>query len=156
VQISSLQRWVDQAIESSWLAMLVLVPLAITHETYMDAYTQVPKVFVLRSLTLFLAAALVASSASALANSEWRFRGAAKAWRSSLARHPARLVLLAVGVIVYANLLATALSPVPQVSIAGADAGRVSGGLFTLFSYLLAFSAIATHLRTRRQLLRKL
>jgi hypothetical protein len=57
---------------------------------------------------------------------------------------------------VYANLLATALSPVPQVSIAGADAGRVSGGLFTLFSYLLAFSAIATHLRTRRQLLRKL
>lgn len=136
--------------------MLVLVPLAITHETYMDAYTQVPKVFVLRSLTLFLAAALVASSALALANSQWRFRSAAKAWRSLLARHPARLVLLAAGVIVYANLLATALSPVPQVSIAGADAGRVSGGLFTLFSYLLAFAAIATHLRTRRQLLRML
>ena len=154
VQISTLQRWVDRTIETSWLAMLVLVPVAIIHETWMDAYTQVPKVFVLRTLTLFLVAALATDAAVSLANAPWRPGVAIRAWRDPAKRHPARLVLLAVAVIVYANLLATVLSPVPQVSIAGADAGRVSGGLFTFASYLVAFFAVATHLRTRRQLMR--
>jgi hypothetical protein len=154
VQTSSLQRWVDRSIEASWFAMVVLVPLAITHEIWMDAYTQVPKVFVLRTLTLFLVAALATDAALSLGMAPWRPLPAIRAWRDAAKRHPARFVLLAVAAIVYANLLVTALSPVPEVSIAGADAGRVSGGLLTFASYLVAFVAVAAHLRRRAQLMR--
>ncbi|MDA0799053.1 MAG: O-antigen ligase family protein [Chloroflexi bacterium] len=154
MQIFTLQRWVDRSSEAGWLAMVVLVPLAITHDTWMDAYTQVPKVFVLRTVTLFLVAALVTGAALSLGIAPWRPVAAIRAWRDAAKRHPARLVLLAVAAIVYANLLATALSPVPHVSIAGADAGRVSGGLLTFASYIVAFVAVVAHLRTRTQLMR--
>jgi hypothetical protein len=136
--------------------MLVLVPLAITHERWMDAYTQVPKIFVLRTLTLFILAALTAAVALSLATARWQPLLALRNWRDSASRHPARLVLLAVALIAYANVLATALSPVPEVSIAGANAGRVSGGLLTQASYLVVFFSVVTHLRTKAQLMRML
>jgi hypothetical protein len=160
VQTSSLQysgwrsgqRWTRHTIEATWLALLALVPLAITHQDWIDANAQVPRVFVLRTLTLVLLAALATDLALTLA----RTPGALLDWRASLTRHPARLAIIAIGVITYATVLATALSPVPQIAIAGVDAGRSSGSLATFASYLVALIAVATHLRTRAQLTRLL
>jgi hypothetical protein len=135
--------------------MVALVPLAIARESWIDAYTQVPKVFALRTLTLLLLAALTARSTLAFLASDRKLT-VGRGWRASATAHPAGLVLLAAAAVVYANLLATALSPIPQVSVAGADAGRAGGGLATFASYAVAFAAVAGYLRTRAQLLRLL
>ena len=106
-----------RAMEATWLVAAALVPLAMANENWMEGWIQMPKVFVMRTSALVLAA---------LVGFEWALaaRGGApvsepqvhKRLIRALLLHPARLVFLAAGVVLLSNLISIALSPIPGVS----------------------------------------
>jgi O-antigen ligase len=145
---------IGHAMEVGWLLAAALVPLAIAHQEWMVGWVQMPKVFLLRSCALFLVA---------LATLEWALKEWVPAWRSdgrSLGRavmdHPARLVYLAAGAVLLANLVSIAFAPVKSIAIGGIDPGWDTYGLFSVASYLAIFTVMATHLRSGAQIRRLL
>jgi O-antigen ligase len=148
----------DRTIEGAWLVCLALLPLMILHESWIAGMIQVPKVFLLRSVALLLAVLLTF---------EWAFassRGGASGTPLVLGELPGRLwrhlrahlILASTLALLGANVLSTALSPVPWVSLGGIDLGWDSYGLYSMLSYLLIFGTVATHLRTMVQVRRAL
>jgi O-antigen ligase len=148
----------DRMVEGAWLICLALLPLMIAHENWIAGMIQVPKVFLLRSVALLLAVLLTfewASAGSRAGSSGMPLvvgELPGRLWRH-LRTH---LILASTLVLLAANLLSAVLSPVPWVSLGGVDLGWDSYGLYSVFSYLLIFGTVATHLRTMTQVRRAL
>ena len=145
---------IGHAMEVGWLLAAALVPLAIAHQEWMVGWVQMPKVFLLRSCALFLVT---------LATLEWALKGGVTAWRldcrilgRAVMDHPARLVYLAAGAVLLTNLVSIAFAPVKSIAIGGRDPGWDTYGLFSVASYLVIFTVMATHLRSGAQIRRLL
>ena len=120
----------------------------------MLGFIQMPKVFVLRTVALYLVAAFAI---------EWAMRGwrgpdqeqpLLRRWRADVQRHPAKLVLIGAVAVLFATLVSIAFAPVKSIAIWGIDPGWDTYALINLAAYLVLFAAVATHLRTGAQLKR--
>lgn len=148
-------EFIRRAIEIGWLVAAVTIPLAIVREDFLLGWIQMPKVFMLRTSAIALAALLIL---------EWALRApAASAGQSvalrfgeALRRHPGRLVYFATAAVVFSNLISVALSPVRAISIWGINPGWDTYGFFNIASYVVIFLTVALHLRRREQLVRLL
>jgi hypothetical protein len=141
--------FIERATEAGWLAAVGLIPLAMAHEQWMFLSVSVPKIFLLRTAALYLALLmfwkLTLSMGSVLARGRFR-----------LVAGQARLVFVAVGGMLAANLASSLLSLAPSVSIGGIDAGGAGSSVLNVTSHLVIFAVMATHLRTREQISRLL
>ena len=142
------------AFEAGWLVAAVLIPAAITHEDFMLGFIQMPKVFVLRTVALYLVAVFVIEWAAGRGQTADEKRPLlARLW-AAVAGHPARLVILGAIAVLLSHLVSVAFAPVKSIAIWGIDPGWDTYGLFSLAAYLVLFAAVATHLRTEAQLKR--
>lgn len=148
---------IGRAIECSWLAAVVMVPLAIVNEHWMLGSVETPKVFVLRSIALLM---LCLVSLEPLTKKRYEGSEAAgpltKTQRLKLREYPGRLVFIAASAVLGINVLSTLFSPVMAVSLMGDDVGMDSYGLFNVACYVLVFWVIATHLKSPEQVKRLL
>ena len=146
----------SKLIEGCWLAAAGLVPLVIAYESSMVGFVSVPKVFLLRSLSLLIVT---------LVTLEWALRPSRPSASDQLGLTVvkqrivlgfgwlrARPVMLAVSAVALANLIAWAFSPIRSVSAGGVNAGWDSYGLFSVASYLVVFAVVALRVRTKAQL----
>ena len=79
------------------------------------------------------------------------------AWlRNAMRGHPHRWLLLAVGFYMATTLISTALSGAFQTSLWGEVPRQDGYAAYTVAAYVLLFTVIATHLKTRPQLWRLL
>ena len=151
---------IARAFEAGWLAAAVLVPIAIMHEDFMIGFIQMPKVFALRTVALYLVAVFAIEWAMGRwgGGREWRGPGGeqplARRWRAAVQAHPAKLVIMGAGAVLLATLVSVAFAPVRSIAIWGIDPGWDTYGLVSLAAYLVIFTAVATHLRTGAQLRR--
>ncbi len=158
--------WINLAMESLWLVLIVLAPLVFLARSYgewssvIGSY-ELPKIAVLRT-----GAGLIAM----LWLLEWALRsGGAKpsfprwmarplTWHQGLAEwlgaQPVRWLTAAVIFFFASLLLSTALSTSPVVSLWGDVPGQDSYSAYTTVSFGLVFAAIATHIKTENQLWR--
>lgn len=144
-----------RAIEATWLAAVVAVPLALVHKDWMFSSVDMPKVFVLRSLALALIALVALEWAITSGRGESN-HGPVKSWlrRLGFVDHPASWVFIGAAAVLLANVVSVAFSPVRAVSIGGVDAGTDSYGLLSIASYVTIFWVTATHLKSAGQLQR--
>jgi hypothetical protein len=154
-QASPAHLTIRRAIEAAWLTAAVAIPLAIVHEDWMISSEATPKVLVLHSTAMLLISLVLLEWATAPRRAAEESNGAI-VWlrRFGFVDHPARFVFMAVASVLLTNLLSLAFSPVPAVSIAGADAGTDSSGLLDVASYIVIFWVTATHLKSGAQLRR--
>ena len=163
--------WINRGLEVLWLLTVFLVPLAFFGPDYVlseaiIAYVEVPKIALLRTLVGLMAILWLV---------EWGIQGRLplgaldnvralqlrpSAWRSRLVGwlrdQPARWVILAVWFSLATTLVSTALSGSFGVSMRGEVPGQDGFTGYTTIAYVLLFGVIATHLKTRPQLLRLL
>ena len=144
----------QKAIEAGWLVAAVLIPVAVTHEDFMVSSIEMPKVFVLRTLALYLIAAVAYEWALSRQPTTPEERALLPRLWGALLQHPARLVALGAGAVLVVNLVSIAFAPVKSIAIWGIDPGWNTYGLFSLAAYLVLFGVVATHLRTGAQLRR--
>jgi O-antigen ligase len=145
-----------RVVEGCWLSALLLVPLVIVPEESIVGAIQAPKIFVFRSLSTILLVSLIFSFASNLWMAEALRRPVADTARRALRNLRSHPVGLAVTAALGANLLSYLLSPVRSVSWGGVDSGFDSYGLLNILCFFTFFLALASHLRTARQLRRLL
>ena len=165
----TINLWIKRGLESLWLLMVVLVPLAFFSRDYavseaVIAYVEVPKVALLRALTALMAFLLLVEWAitGMQLNSSvlgWDFdKIRPSAWIPQLAHwlraSPGNWVVLAASFFLTTTLLSTALSGSIAVSVWGEIPGQDGYSAYTIAAYLVAFGTIATHLRTQPQLWR--
>jgi len=145
----------QRAIEAGWLLAAALVPAAIMKDTFMIGWIQMPKVFTLRTLAIYLVVMLVFEWAVVrrARYNEQTDGGGWPLWRSVM-DHPARLVYFGAAAVLFANLVSAALSPVPGIAIWGIDPGWDTYGLGNVIPYLVFFTTVATHMRTEAQVKR--
>jgi tetratricopeptide (TPR) repeat protein/O-antigen ligase len=134
--MGTLERWCQGALEASWLAAAVLIPLFVDKSGGL--------VFEGAKVGLLHAIALLALAA-------WLAKGLAVSRATELARTPL-VAPVALGLL--AALLACALSLSPHASFWGARGS--ASGVVTWLAELVLFAAVATHLRTEAQLRRLL
>lgn len=143
-----------RAFEAGWIAAAVLVPAAIMHEDFMLGFIQMPKVFALRTVALYL----VALFAVEWVTRRWQVTDAEQPllqrWRAAVQTHPAKLVIIGAAAVLSATLVSVAFAPVKTVAIWGIDPGWDTYALVSMGAYLVIFAAVATHLRTGAQLRR--
>jgi O-antigen ligase len=151
---------IDRAIEVGWLIAIALIPIAALPEGTMAGFIGGPKVFLLRSLAIALAALATVGWLTTLSASAEKALPTAQQAKAlvvaAITRLRARPVVLAALAVLAANLIAYLLSPVKPVSWAGFDPGFDSYSLMSVSSYLVLFGVIAAHLRTEAQLRRLL
>jgi O-antigen ligase/tetratricopeptide (TPR) repeat protein len=142
----------QRAIEAGWLLAAALVPAAIMKDTFMVGWIQMPKVFMLRTLAIYLVVMLVFEWALARRDRDHERTngGNWSLWRSVM-DHPARLVYFGAATVLFANLVSAALSPVPGIAVWGVDLGWDTYGLGNVIPYLVIFATVATHMRTEAQ-----
>jgi O-antigen ligase len=150
-------RHLLRAMEACWLIALVLVPLVIMPEGFMQGFIQVPKVFVLRTVAFVLVVLLALEwtlqpGKPTLAGLRAFPRSAWVAINASAARW---IILAALGV-AGANLVTFVFAPVKSISAFGIDSGWDTYALVNVGSYLVVFTVMLRHLRTREQLVRVL
>ena len=161
--------WINRGLEALWLLTVFLTPLAFLDQTYAISeasigYVEVPKIALLRTLAGLMAAlwliewgiqgrlpfeGLLGSPGQNFQPRQWfpRLRG----W---LRDRPTRWLLLAVWFFLGTTLLSTALSGSRGVSLWGEVPGQDGYPAYTVVAYVLLFSVVATHLRTKVQLWR--
>ena len=151
---------IDRAIEWGWLAAIALVPIAALPEGAMAGFIGGPKVFLLRSLAIALAALATVSWLTATAASPDTALPANQRARALLvgmiARLRARPVVLTAIAVLAASLISFLFSPIKTISWPGFEPGFDSYSLLSLLPYLVLFGVIAAHLRTEAQLRRLL
>lgn len=144
---------IQRAIEAGWLLAIILVPLAVWHNGDIIGYVQIPKIFLMRTLAVYLVGALLF---------EWALAGSfpnlGKAWPRTywgmLKAHPARWLIGSVAIVCFANLLSLLASPVRSIGFWGLDSGWDTYALASIACYAIFFYAVATHLKTVAQLRR--
>ena len=159
--------WVLGAQEFLWLLMVVGVPLAfLSRSDVLDSpvivFVEIPKVALLRAAAAAMAALWMAEWAIGARPNDSRGIGAGvvgggrlglkSLWRLS----PRGWVIAAVAGYFGVTLVATLLSASVEVSLWGEVPGQDGYPAYTMVAYAVLFAAIATHLKTRRQLWRLL
>lgn len=168
---SELKTWLNRGMEFLWLLTVFVVPLAFFDRDYAKsetiiAYVEVPKIALLRSLVGLMAVLWLI---------DWVIRGTLNVrssfrlktlqsppaqwlpWlRNAMRAHPHRWVFLAVGFFAGTTLISTALSGSFSVSLWGEVPGQDGYAAYTVAAYVLLFTVIATHVKTRPQLIRLL
>lgn len=154
IAVDGVHQRFRHAIEGGWLVAAVLVPAAITHEDFMVGFIQMPKVFVLRTVALYLIA-VIAFGWALRPRSTRRAEGSVRSrlWRA-LSLHPARAVYIAAGAVLVANLVSVAFAAVKSIAIWGIDPGWDTYAFSNVAAYLVIFGVMATHLQTKAQVLR--
>lgn len=134
---------IKYSMEILWLSGILLIPLVFSHSVTseaLNAYVEIPKIALLRILSASLLCLWII---------EWALKSA-----PSLPR------LTPISAIIYLFIVITCLSAIlsasPSVSFWGEIPGQDSYALYTMLSYFVIFSIIATHLETRMQLWRLL
>ncbi|MDA0797192.1 MAG: O-antigen ligase family protein [Chloroflexi bacterium] len=142
------RRILGRAIEESWLAAIVLVPLTFGPPSWFTV-SDVAKVAVMRVLAAAIAGMALTDMALALASEPslrvgaWRAR--LRAW---LASYPPRgVILLAIGLLTVVATSAV-LSPFDAVATRGFEEGRDGYSLISFASVVVVFLAIAYRART--------
>jgi len=163
--------WINRGLEGLWLLMVFLIPLAFLDKNYVIseaeiANVEVPKVALLR---------LLAGLTALLWLSEWAIQSSrfengfpsisssafvdlidpknrAAALRRWLNVHPTRWLLLSAILFFGSALITTLLSGALKTSLWGEVPGQDGYSAYTIASYGVLFSVIATHLRTQAQL----
>jgi O-antigen ligase len=142
----------DRAIEGTWLACAIFVPLLIVPDTWIAGFVQVPKVFLLRTAAILLVVLMAMKWATEPGLSLGpdtrigdRLRASLQAASAYLREHP--IMLAAMGVLA-ANGISVALSPVWAVSLGGVNPGWDGYSFASLASYLVLFIAITVNLRS--------
>ena len=146
----------EKAIEGSWLITAALVPVALAPEDSMFGLSEVPKVFVLRSMAVLMLALLAFEWAlrepSQTSHGPLRPPALRQWFLNAIDRHNSRPVILAVlAVVLLANLIALLFAPIKSIGVWGIDAGWDGYGLVSTLSYLVVFVVVATHLKSRAQ-----
>jgi tetratricopeptide (TPR) repeat protein/O-antigen ligase len=145
-----LQRLTGATIEGLWLVAVVTVSFRFSAPDQILSALQAPKVALLRIIVGALAAVLL--SRWALTSKRQR-----TGWRiipGSIVGSPNRLVVAAALCFFGVNLIAAGLSPSWQLSLWGKWPLSDGYSIYSLAVYIVLFLAIATNLKTRRQLLR--
>jgi O-antigen ligase len=152
--VSTSPSWLQRAIEGGWLVAAGLVLLAIMPESFMQGFIQMPKVFVLRTVAIYLGVLVTLEAALAIRapriagqhDGGWDWR---RVWRE-----PGGWVVVGAGAVLASNLVTLLFAPVKSIAVFGIDPGWDTYGLFNVGAYLLIFGVMLTHLRTRRQVYR--
>lgn len=140
--------------EALWLLTAGLVPVLFATQSFM-VFVDVPKVATLRSLVGLMAMLWAVEWAFQTYHSNENFEGTAWArFRAWTKEEPSRWVIVAATLFFIANVLSMLFSPALSVSLWGNNPGRDGYGLYNMASYYLLFMVVATHLKTRGQLLR--
>ncbi|MCH7744592.1 MAG: O-antigen ligase family protein [Chloroflexi bacterium] len=152
--MDSVRLWMPRSMEALWLLAAGLVPVLFATESAM-VFVDVPKVAALRSLVAIMAMLWVVEWALQTYSSREHFEGTVWArFRAWTKEEPSRWVMVAATAFFIANVFSMLLSPVLSVSLWGNNPGRDGYGLYNMASYYLLFMVVATHLKTRGQLLR--
>ena len=169
----SLRLWSDRGLEVLWLLIVVLVPLVAVSRDYLISATVTPEAALVKIATLRTLVALMII----LWAFEWSLRTRLHFSnpfnQRSLLLQPSKLMsgwmsglkawfpgtssswlLIAVIFSTFSLALSSALSASPDVSLWGSVPGQDGYAAYTLFSYVLFFGVIATHLKTKDQLWR--
>ncbi len=142
--MNKIGRFAEGVLEACWLTALIVAPLYFN--TYSSRVFEPDKIALVRSLALL---ALAAWGVKLIADGGPRFEHIPSAWLRSLAgwrRIPLLLPVVGLAVI---YLIATILSVAPNISLWGSY--QRMQGLFSTFSYLVLFAALAANLRRRAQ-----
>jgi hypothetical protein len=145
------QGLVRDLIETGWLLAACMTPLIVMHETSMVGFIQIPKVAVMRTMALAVAA-LLAIDWATLRRSRAAQPGPG-VWRS-LRADPGRAIYYGAAAVLAAHLVSVAFSPIRTVSIWGIDPGWDTYALYNLVAYLMLFLGVALHMRSLEQLRR--
>ena len=171
IATGELRIWLNRAMEFLWLLTVFLVPLVFFDRDYATsetiiAYVEVPKVALLRTLVGMMAVLWLVDwglHGTLNVGSSFRLKPLPSQLTQWLARsikamrgYPHRWVFLAVGFYLGNTLLSTALSGSFTVSLWGEVPGQDGYPAYTVAAYVLLFTVIATHLKTRPQLWRLL
>ncbi len=155
-------RYLGHSLEVLWLLTAAAVPLIFVPQDYMlseavNAYVEIPKTTVFRTLVGIMAILWMA---------EWVLKGGLQR-RYSIAHYltrlnnwlgeqPTRWVVVGACFYVVVAIVTTALSTAFWTSVWGEVPGQFGYSAYTLVSYFVLFAVIATHLKTREQLWRLL
>ena len=165
----SLIPWLNRAMETLWLLVIILVPLVFLGRSYGEWSTplssfELPKITLLRTAAgliamLWLLEWALRPGARQGVESNWLLRVVQPSrWLGELARwlgdRPTRWLTIAVLLFFGSTLVSTAFSTSHSVSLWGDFPGQDSYSTYTVVSYGLLFAAIATHLKTEAQLWR--
>jgi tetratricopeptide (TPR) repeat protein len=140
----------DLVIEGTWLAGVVLAPLAFSPRNSFSFYND-PKYAVLHLVALVIIAAWAWEWAVHPRSSTWPSLSGTLGW---VGRWPERWAVVSVGALGLSAVISTALSPVPVVSLWGRDATDLGYELYSFLSLLVVFIAIAVRMRTELQVRR--
>ncbi|UCC54094.1 MAG: hypothetical protein JSV68_08995, partial [Anaerolineaceae bacterium] len=142
---SKLSRICDGLIEAGWLAAVIISPLFFN--LHSSRIFEPDKVTLLRSITLFMAAAWLIKfiDQQGWRSLDWsRWRGEHSIWRMPF--------VMPVTLLVVIYLVSTAFSVTPVLSWAGSY--QRLQGTYTILAYIVIFALLVTTIRTRQQITR--
>ena len=166
--VDTLSLWINRGIEALWLSAIVLVPLAFLDRQYaiseaVIAYVEVPKIALVRTIAGFTAILWLVewgisrrTAASPSAQNQPAGNGMAAGVLGWFKEQPGRWLMLSVWLYLGTVLLGTIFSASVSVSLWGEVPGQDGYSAYTVVAYVVLFSAVATHLKTRTQLTRLL
>ena len=159
---ASLIMYVERSIEVLWLLTAIAIPLLFVPKTAVlseavNAYVEVPKTTMLRTLVGLMAILWIAEwlLKSGLTR-QYNIANYTSRLGSWLREQPARWVVIAACAYITVAIISTALSQAFWISVWGEVSGQFGYSLYTLVSYFVLFVIITTHLKTRDQLWRLL
>lgn len=142
--MNRISRFAEGVLEACWLTALIVAPLYFN--TYSSRVFEPDKLALVRSLALLT---LAFWAVKLIADGGPRFEHIKSATFRSLAGWRQVPLLLPVASLVLIYLIATLLSVAPNISLWGSY--QRMQGLFSTFSYLVLFAALAANLRRRAQ-----
>lgn len=140
---TKLSRFADGLMESSWLAACILAP--VFFNIYSSRIFEPEKIALLRSLALLIFAAWIIKWLED-GGPRWINLQLQDGWLRTIFRLPLVLPALSYALVVLASSI---FSVTPAVSLWGSYP-RLQGA-YTTFAYLVIFSAMLVHLRSRKQ-----
>ena len=170
-ELTQFLPWINRGLEGLWLSAVFLVPLIFLNQDYAVseaaiANVEVPKVALLRTLAgaialLWLMEWAIRSQAfqgpfqsTSIINFKGNFhpRNISSRLNTWIKVHPSRWLILGAGLFFGSTLLSTVFSGSFVNSMWGEIPGQDGYSAYTIASYGMLFSVIATHLKSRAQL----
>jgi hypothetical protein len=147
--------YINRAMESLWLAAAFIVPLAMAPSDWMVSQFGLPKVAVLRTLVSFMVVLwLVEWAISTRDLKAIPPSGLLRAFSGWVRQEPIRWIHVAAAVFMSFYVLSSILSASVRISVWGGFTLIDGFSLYNMVVYYLLFLVLATHLRTKAQLLR--
>ena len=140
---TKLSRFCEGIIEAAWLAAVIVVP--VFFNVYSSRIFEPDKITLLRTIALVILAAWIVKLLDE-GGFRWERVPKGSSWHEVLRQIPLTIPVLAVAII---YVVATVFSVTPSVSLAGSY--QRLQGIYTTFSYIVVFAAMAGNLRRRAQ-----